>query len=135
MTKIALILMLVDLPGWMSGTWRAESPKVISEETWSAATGTLMTGTHRDIRPGKKTWFEFLRIEQRGETLVYVAMPGGAPPTEFVSTKIEASKITFENPSHDFPRRISYWKAGDKLCARVDDGGEKKEEWCWERVP
>lgn len=134
MTNIALVLLLVDLPGWMSGTWRTESPKVISEEIWSAANGTLMTGTHRDIRPGKKTWFEFQRIEQRGDALVYVAQPGGQPPTEFPATKVEASKIIFENPSHDFPKRILYWRDGAKLCARVDDGGEKKEEWCWERA-
>jgi hypothetical protein len=134
MTKIALLLLLADLPGWMSGTWRSESPKVISEETWSAADGTLMTGTHRDIRPGKKTWFEFLRIEQRGDSLVYIAMPGGRPATEFAATKIEPAKITFENPQHDFPKRILYWKEGAKLCARVDDGGEKGEEFCWERV-
>ena len=135
MTKIALLLLLADLPGWMTGTWRTMTPNVTSEEMWSAADGTLMIGTHRDIRSGKKTWFEFLRIEKRGDSLVYIAMPGGAPPTEFVATKVEPAKITFENPQHDFPKRILYWKDGAKLCARVDDGGEKAQEFCWERVP
>lgn len=136
MTKsLLMLLLLADLPGWMSGTWRSVTPKNTSEESWSAADGTLMTGTHRDIRPGKKTWFEFLRIEQRGDSLVYIAMPGGNPPTEFASTKIEPSRIVFENPAHDFPKRIIYWKDGGRLCARVDDGGSKAEEFCWERVP
>ena len=134
MTKLALLLLLADLPGWMSGTWRTTEPKTTSEETWSEANGTLMTGMHRDIRSGKKTWFEFLRIEKRGDSLVYVAMPGGGTPTEFPATKVEATRIVFENPKHDFPQRIIYWKDGTKLCARVEGGDGKGEQWCWDRV-
>ncbi|HUP49790.1 MAG TPA: DUF6265 family protein [Thermoanaerobaculia bacterium] len=131
------LLLLLTLPAWMSGTWRATSSSgTVTEEVWSAADGTLMTGMHRDIGPGKKTWFEFLRIEQRGEELVYVAMPGGGPPTEFKATAVGTSKITFENPQHDFPKRIHYWREDGRLCAAIDGGtGEKARRWCWERVP
>ncbi|HUP50743.1 MAG TPA: DUF6265 family protein, partial [Thermoanaerobaculia bacterium] len=81
-------------------------------------------------------WFEFLRIEQRGEELVYVAMPGGRTATEFRATVVEETKITFENPEHDFPKRIHYWKEGKRLCAAIDGGNEEKSQrWCWERVP
>ena len=133
--KKSAIAVLLLLPAWMTGTWRATgSDGSISEEIWSAADGTLMTGMHRDVASGKKTQFEFLRIEQRGDSLVYIAMPGGNPPTEFASTKIEPSRIVFENPAHDFPKRIIYWKDGERLCARVDDGGSKAEEFCWERM-
>ncbi|HUP44830.1 MAG TPA: DUF6265 family protein [Thermoanaerobaculia bacterium] len=136
MTTHTLMILLAVLPGWMSGTWRAATLQSVSEEVWSAADGTLMTGMHRDIRTGKKTWFEFLRIEQRGEGLVYVAMPGGRGATEFKATRIEESRVTFENREHDFPKRIHYWKDGPKLCAAIDDGtDEKAQKWCWERVP
>lgn len=132
----ALALLLL-LPGWMTGTWRTTSPSgATTEEIWSAADGTLMTGTHRNIRPGKSTWFEFLRIERRGDGLVYIAMPGGAAATEFPATSVGEADVTFENPQHDFPKRIRYWKDGAKLCAAVDDGtGEKVQRWCWDRVP
>ncbi|HUO85077.1 MAG TPA: hypothetical protein VM534_08185, partial [Thermoanaerobaculia bacterium] len=75
-------------------------------------------------------------IEQRGEDLIYVAMPGGGSPTEFKATLVEESRITFENPQHDFPKRIRYWREGQKLCAAADDGTDSKPQtWCWERVP
>ena len=135
--QVSALILLLTLPSWMSGTWRSASPTgAVTEEVWSAADGTLMTGMHRDIRPGKSTWFEFLRIEQRDGKLVYVAMPGGREATEFTATTSEGSKITFENPKHDFPKRIHYWQDGTKLCAAIDGGSdEKAQSWCWERVP
>ena len=129
------LLILLTLPGWLTGTWRSTTAGTTSEEVWSAADGTTMTGMHRDIAGGKTTWFEFQRVEQRGEQLVYVAQPGGKPPTEFKATKITDKKITFENPQHDFPKRIHYWREGKNLCAQIDDGTEQKaEKWCWAPV-
>ena len=48
-----------------------------------------------------------------------------------------AAMVAFENPTHDFPQRIIYFKKGDKLCARIEgkmQGKEAAEEWCWSRV-
>jgi hypothetical protein len=133
--NLAAVVIVAILPGWMSGTWRQETAAGITEETWSRADGTTMTGMHRNIRPGKKTWFEFLRIEQRGQTLVYVAQPAGAPPTEFPATSVQPDRIVFENPNHDFPKRITYWKQEAELCARVEGDGEKAQQWCWSPAP
>ena len=56
-----------------------------------------------------------------------VAQPGGAPPTDFTATATAADRIVFENPSHDFPRRIIYERSGaDRLTASIDDGTERK---------
>ena len=38
----------------------------------------------------------------------------------------------FENPSHDFPQRVIYWREGSVLAARVEgqiDGRTEGEEW------
>lgn len=38
----------------------------------------------------------------------------------------DAECLAFENPTHDFPRRIEYRRAGaDAFEAHVSDGGEK----------
>ena len=142
MKTLTLILLLgigstvhaAALPGWMSGTWRATTGDAVSEEIWSPADGNVMTGMHRDLAPGKKTWFEFLRIENRDGNPVYIAMPGGKPPVEFAAVKVEPARITFENLAHDFPQRIIYWCDGPKLCARVESRDGKGEEWCWSSV-
>jgi hypothetical protein len=46
-----------------------------------------MLGTSRTVRGGKLIAFEFLRVVERDGGWVYVAQPGGAPPTEFVLTE------------------------------------------------
>jgi hypothetical protein len=86
----------------------------------------------------KKTWFEFLRIEKHDDSIYYMAMPGGRPATPFKMTTKEPARVVFENPEHDFPKRIIYWQpAKNRLCARVDGKGdepEKSEEYCWKRM-
>ena len=52
--------------------------------------------------------FEYLRIVERDGGLVYVAQPGGNPPTEFVLTALTPTRAVFDNPRHDSPQRITY---------------------------
>jgi hypothetical protein len=52
--------------------------------------------------------FEYLRIVERDGGLVYIAQPGGAKGTEFVLTELAGTRAVFENPRHDYPKRIVY---------------------------
>ena len=52
--------------------------------------------------------FEYLRIVERNDGLVYIAQPNGATPTEFVLTEIGETRAVFDNPRHDYPKRIVY---------------------------
>ena len=56
--------------------------------------------------------------------------------TDFPLKSATDKKIIFENPKHDFPQRIIYWRDGDKLCARAEgtmQGKDAGEQWCWTR--
>ncbi|MGZ8833051.1 MAG: DUF6265 family protein [Thermoanaerobaculia bacterium] len=127
-----------DFPAWMAGSWTGESGGVKMEEHWTSAAGGLMLGMHRDLKPNGTTAFEFLRVEQRKDgTLVYQAMPMGRPATPFALKTMTSSRVVFENLEHDFPQRIIYWRAGKRLCARVEGtiGGKVEfEEFCWTRA-
>jgi hypothetical protein len=57
---------------------------------------------------GKMVGFEYLRIVERDGGLVYVAQPGGGQPTEFVLTELGPQRAVFDNPRHDYPKRIVY---------------------------
>lgn len=71
------------------------------------------------------TAFEFLRIVTKEGRAVYVAQPGGVAPTEFTATRHTAEQIVFENPRHDFPKRITYERPGpDRLVASIDGGAD-----------
>jgi hypothetical protein len=52
--------------------------------------------------------FEYLRIVERDGGLVYIAQPAGKTATEFVLTEFTAMRAVFDNPRHDYPKRIVY---------------------------
>lgn len=123
---------LADL-AWMTGHWSATIDGVAMEETWSTPDGGLLIGMHRDIST-KRTSFEFFRIAETKDGIVYLTQPGGQPATPFRLTEASANRVVFSNPEHDFPKRILYWLSEGRLCARVEGDGEASEEWCWDRT-
>jgi hypothetical protein len=95
---------------WLAGAWIGKRSTGSSiEERWSPPLGGAMLATSRSVNTsGKMFAFEYLRIVERDVGLVYVAQPGGKPPTEFVLTEVSPSRAVFENPRHDYPKRIVY---------------------------
>ena len=82
-----------------------------------------MLAVARSLRGGIMTSFEFLCIVERGGGLVYTAMPNGRqPPTDFTLTAIDERSATFENPAHDFPKKISYTRKADGSLEAVTSG-------------
>jgi hypothetical protein len=127
----------LDDMAFMVGHWGGKAGEVEMEELWTTAKGDVMLGLHRDVAPGKKAFFEYLRIEDREGALVYVASPKGAGATEFVLVALEKDGVVFENLEHDFPQRIIYRRHEDRLTSRIEGevGGElQSREWVWELV-
>jgi hypothetical protein len=108
------------------------------EEVWTAPRGGTMLALHRDVKDGRTLSFEYLRIESGPDGLVYQASPRGRPATPFPLKEAADKKVVFENPEHDFPRRILYWMdAGGALHARIEgtlQGKAASEEWTWRRA-
>jgi Domain of unknown function (DUF6265) len=114
---------------WMSGDWQtAAGGKARIEEHWTAPAGGSMIGMGRTVAGGRTVEFEYLRIEQRADEIYYVASPKGrCPGTDFRLTRISGQEAIFENPEHDFPKRISYRKNSDgSLTASIDGGAGTK---------
>jgi hypothetical protein len=119
--------------GWMAGDWTATDRGAQIEEYWTAPGGGIMLGMSRTVRAGRPA-FEYLRIVEGKDALVYIAQPGGRPPTEFVMSKIAARSVTFENRSHDFPKVIVYrLTAEDTMEARVGDGASREDRFVFKR--
>lgn len=111
---------------FLAGTFRGSAGDAEIEESWSEARAGSMLGTGRTTRGGKTAFFEFLSITDDGQGLVYTAWPRGGPPTAFRRTGGGGGEIVFENPSHDFPKRIVYRREADGgITTRVegDEGG------------
>jgi hypothetical protein len=123
---------------WLEGSWTGTHAGVAMEEHWSSVNGGALLGMHRDVKAGRMTSFEFLRIQTTADGTFYFASPGSAAPIAFKLQALREQHVTFENQGHDFPQRIEYWlDAADVLHARIEgavDGKSVSEEWAWQRA-
>src|SRR5215213_2225075 len=122
---------------WIAGDWQTSSGgRSQIEEHWTKPAGGSMMGMSRTVAGDKTVEFEYLRIEQRGDGVYYVAHPKArCPGTDFKLTRASATEAVFENPEHDFPKRIIYRKtAEDSLTATIDAGeGSKAMSFVFKR--
>jgi Domain of unknown function (DUF6265) len=115
---------IADL-AWIAGDWQMGGSLVGIEEHWTTVAGGSIMGMSRTVAGDKTVEFEYLRIEQRADGVYYVAHPKGrCPGTDFKLTKASATEAVFENPQHDFPKRITYRKSGHDLLTATIDGGD-----------
>jgi Domain of unknown function (DUF6265) len=123
---------------WLAGDWQsAPGGRTQVEEHWIQPAGGSMLGMSRTVAGSRTVEFEFLRIEQREDGIYYVAQPKGrCPATDFKLTRAGAQEAVFENPQHDFPKRIIYRKtAEDSLTASIDAGeGSKAMTFSFRRM-
>jgi hypothetical protein len=107
---------------WLAGCWAQVSGSRVVEEHWLAPRAGVMLGLGRTVRGDTLREYEFTRIYERGDTLVYAAQPSGQPPAEFRALMPTGRAVTFENAAHDFPQRVIYRAAAgsDSLLARIE---------------
>ena len=129
---------IADL-AWIAGDWQTDpSGRAVSEEHWTRPAGGSMIGVSRTLVGDRTVSFEFLRIEVRGESIFYVASPKGrCPATDFKLTRVSGQEAVFENPEHDFPKRIIYRKNSAGGLSAIVDGGEgtKSEKFDFKTMP
>ena len=104
----------IDDMAWLVGAWvETRDSGASTEERWSPPLGGAMLGVSRTVSRGRMSAFEYLRIVERDGGLVYIAQPGGSPPTEFVLTTLSSTRAVFDNPRHDYPKRIVYERSAE----------------------
>ncbi len=111
---------------WIAGAWQtAPGGRAQIEEHWTQPGGASMMGLSRTIAGNKTAEFEYLRIEQRADGIYYVAHPKArCPGTDFKLTRLTGQEAVFENPQHNFPKRIIYRKTAENALTASIDGGE-----------
>ena len=121
-----------ELPGaeslatlsWLAGTLRTSDGETTTEEVWTPPGGGTMFGVSRTFAGGKLVAFEWLRIEARGDAILYIAHPDGRMPgTEFTLRSGDPEgTFVFEKPDHDFPTRVIYQRIDEKhVRARAEN--------------
>jgi hypothetical protein len=125
---------------WLAGHWRIEESDRQVDEHWMAPAGGLMMGMARTVQAGKLREYEFtlLRQEPNGDIL-YIASPAKQSEAAFKLTLLTDGAATFENPAHDFPKKIVYARRPDgSLLAAIEgpgrDGKPRRVEYSFKRM-
>ncbi len=106
--------------GWLAGCWEAGTENRITEEQWMSPRGGLMVGMARSVRDGLARGHEFVMIRAGEDGAVFSAHPSGQRPADFEVTVMTNAKLRFENPTHDFPKKIEYHRiGGNRIVAKV----------------
>jgi|SRR5262245_25645117 len=124
-TTASTALTITDL-AWIAGDWESDpTGRSVSEEHWTRPAAGTMIGMSRTRVGDRTVSYEFLRIEERGDSIYYVASPKGrCPATDFKLTRVSGQEAVFENSEHDFPKRIIYRKNSQGGLTAIVDGGE-----------
>ena len=114
---------LPALPVWMAGCWTGATGDQHFSERWTAPDDRTLVGVGYTVKGGRMTAFDYFRVIARDGRLVYVAQPGGQPPTDFTAASATATEVVFENPAHDYPKRVGYQRVDvTHLTAWIDGG-------------
>jgi hypothetical protein len=122
---------------WIAGYWlQCEEGREVAEY-WTTRRGGVLMGLSVTI--GRQAFgYEQMRIESSDDlaTMQFVARPRGAQSeTPFRMSRAGPREAVFDNPAHDYPRRISYRREGDVLIARTEgEGGADAREWRYRRA-
>ena len=121
---------------WLAGCWQIARGEQVIDEQWMSPRAGVMLGMSRTVRAGRTTATEFVALRVVDGRVVYEANPSGQKPTAFPATTVSPDRAVFENPSHDYPKRIIYERQGDAaIMASIDDGaGGKRVDYPFRRV-
>lgn len=112
-------------PSFLEGTWKVEKEELY--ERWDKLNDHSLKGTSYTMEKGQMNVAEYIDITRVGKTISYTATVIGqndGKPVSFKLTKSD-SIFTFENPEHDFPKKVIYRKINDvTVQVEVTDGAK-----------
>lgn len=114
----------------LTGSWLMERKNGTSMgETWEQKDANTMKGKSFLIQNGDTALLETVDLVKEGNEIFYIPVAYGQnddKPVRFKLTSVKTGEYIFENPAHDFPKRIVYdFSSGNTLHAYIDDGTEK----------
>lgn len=118
----------------LEGTWKMENKE--NYETWKIKNENELEGNSYKMKADKKIVSEFLSIKKIEGKVIYTAQvvnQNDGKPIEFVLNKEVKNKISFENLTHDFPKKIQYTKL-DETTLFVEVLGENDQGFSYKMM-
>ena len=117
---------------WLNGKWTRTNAKAGRSgfEIWEKISSTEMRGRDINLKDTDTTFVEQLKILVKENAIYYVAdVPENKEPVMFKGTSVTQASVVFENPHHDFPKKIVYEWDGQKLKATISGNGKSIDYW------
>lgn len=116
----------LDSLQWLLGDFQRVNERAIRTESWVQVAPGVFRGVGRSNDPetGAERFSESLLLYATDDSVTYMAHVAENPlPVPFVMTESSDAHAVFENPAHDFPRRLRYELTQPcELVVTVDDG-------------
>lgn len=108
---------IAEMPEWFLGWWLFRGKESVTEEVWEQDNDSTYSATsYLTVKAGTVV-SEYITLELRNGHLFYKPTPqlsnAENVTTTFQLTVSGRDCVVFENPLHDFPRKIIYQKSGD----------------------
>lgn len=116
-----------ELPYFLEGTWKMEGKEIY--EHWDKLNEQTLKGFSYSLKDGQLSVSEYLEIAENETRVVYTATvinQNQGKGVEFKKNTINDGTFTFENPNHDFPKKIVYKQLSEtEIFVQVSDGKQK----------
>ena len=121
----------LDKMNWLIGNWEQKLPDGTLKETWTKENDSTFSGDSYFINTKDTVHFENIKLAQTAEQLTYIATVVGQNNDEPVAFKLTSdadNTFTFENPAHDYPKKITYKKVNEtNLLATISGKQQGKD--------
>lgn len=124
-----------ELPKFLSGTWQIENSEVY--EHWDLLNPSLMKGVAYELHDGKIKVHEYMEIrDEFGQiNLAANVLSQNNGQAILFGLTVDGSRYIYENPDHDFPKKVIYDKLSDDLVEiTVSGDGNKRFNYRIRRV-
>ncbi|MDF2452151.1 MAG: putative lipoprotein [Bacteroidota bacterium] len=133
---------LLDSAKWFIGTWQSQSDDGVYTETWNLKNDSVYEGVSTVVVNQKDTvFYESITLEQKNQEVFYnvsVKDQNHGEPVSFKLVGFSDKQLVFENPTHDFPTKITYNRiTEDSLVASISgkvEGKDKTEQFPMKKV-
>lgn len=108
---------------WLLGKWKRISVDTTFEtyENWTRVSNKEYTGHGFVLNNSDTVWQERMTLSSDSSNWsLMVKTADNTDQVKFELSEIKNNSFTAENPSHDFPKRIKYWKAKERLMAQIE---------------
>lgn len=122
----------IQLARWLLGTWKSETQKGSLYESWQQQDKGLLLGKSYFLKAGDTIMLETIKLTQLKDGLFYlpsVKNQNNGKEVAFKASSVTTDTLVFDNPMHDFPQKIGYYRLeNNSLRAEISGYKNGKHE-------